>query len=503
VIKTTTVIDTGSDSGGGGGGVVTNHAPLAGAAAHLAATVEDGGPAGATVASLFGHSFDDSADAGSGINTLAGVALSGNAATAAQGTWQYSADAGDHWIDIGAGISDASALVVKSADLLRFLPTVNWHGTPGDLSARLIDGSTSVVTGGSADVSSHGGSSAYSQATVALSTSVASNQYALVFNGTTSQMATVSAPAASFSALTVEVWVQTTKSSGTMGLVDGYTYNYNYLTQDFDARSGYKLEMINGVPRFSVGQGVAGSGKWISAGTDIADGIWHQLAGVYSGSQIKIYVDGTLEGTGQTNYGTSTTITTSATLTVGDDHDPYWGTPSVTSVNGLTTDDRRFSGSLADLSLWTVERAETGADSLASDMSHRLLGTETGLAGFWKMNDVTGGVVADAKAGSTNAGTVTNTTLASQDTLAATPGTTSYKGVVIGYDPEGDPLTYTVSTMPGHGTVSLGTNPTTTDPIPPNAFVYTPNNVGTPQADAFTVTLSDGTHQTTHTVSVS
>lgn len=116
--------------------VVTGSGPVA------IAVTEDSVPAGATALSF--------------------VAVVGNAAVAGQGSWQYLAN-GSSWTDVPAtGLSAASALVLDTATQVRFVPTGDFHGTPGALTLRLADGSANPVTAsGSAsdlkDLSVNGG----------------------------------------------------------------------------------------------------------------------------------------------------------------------------------------------------------------------------------------------------------------------------------------------------------------------------------------------------------
>jgi hypothetical protein len=114
-------------------------APIASGSPSLAAVAEDStDPAGDTVASLFASSFSD-VDS----DTLKAVAITANSAdSSAQGDWQYSSDSGSTWTAIPtSGLSDASALYLTDSTLLRFLPVSDFNGTPGDLTARLIDSS--------------------------------------------------------------------------------------------------------------------------------------------------------------------------------------------------------------------------------------------------------------------------------------------------------------------------------------------------------------------------
>ncbi|WP_162579764.1 cadherin-like domain-containing protein [Variovorax sp. PBS-H4] len=121
----------------------------------LTAGVEDqqGQPApAATAAGLFGGGYADATDNQTGITgggnaatPFGGIAIVGNAATAAQGTWQYSTDSGTSWTAVPAGASDGSAVLLAPDAQLRFVPAANYNGTPGALTVRVSD--TAVVAG--------------------------------------------------------------------------------------------------------------------------------------------------------------------------------------------------------------------------------------------------------------------------------------------------------------------------------------------------------------------
>ena len=128
-------------------------------------------PEGVTVGTLFAPAFDDTRDdvvstGGSVANTLAGVAVVANAATAGQGVWQYSTDGGGQWHDLPA-VSDGSAFLLADDARIRFNPTESFRsGNPGALTVRLIDDSGGDVASGTvADLSAAGavgGDTAYS-----------------------------------------------------------------------------------------------------------------------------------------------------------------------------------------------------------------------------------------------------------------------------------------------------------------------------------------------------
>ncbi|MHA7065521.1 hypothetical protein [Azospirillum argentinense] len=183
-----------------------NGAPVAtGAQAVLTPIAEDSAdPAGASVASLFGGLFSDPTDAvfGSAGNGFAGVAVVGNAATAAQGVWQYWT--GSAWTAVG-DVAEGTALILAADAKLRFLPAANWNGTTPALTVRLIeDGGTPVVTGGRVDLTTGvGGSTVYSAGTIALTGTVTPVNDAPVATGTTTLLPAVAEDAADPSGATV------------------------------------------------------------------------------------------------------------------------------------------------------------------------------------------------------------------------------------------------------------------------------------------------------------
>ncbi|MFN8869310.1 MAG: beta strand repeat-containing protein, partial [Pseudomonadota bacterium] len=155
--------------------VPVNDRPLASGSATLAAIAEDTtAPPGAEVSALFAANFDDDTDLYTA-TALAGIAITANAATAAQGSWQYSADGSTGWTDVPtSGLSDASALVLPASHWLRFVPSTDWTGTPGALTVRLADSSGSPLTlTASADLTGAlGPTDIWSLDTVELGTSV-------------------------------------------------------------------------------------------------------------------------------------------------------------------------------------------------------------------------------------------------------------------------------------------------------------------------------------------
>jgi Ca2+-binding RTX toxin-like protein len=145
-----------------------NDAPTVtgGSAVSLTTIGEDSAPgAGQTISSLFASHFSDAKDqvsGGTSADAFTGVAVTANAATAAQGVYQYFE--GGTWHDLPA-VSTASAFVLDASTLVRFVPAADYSGTAPALTLSLIeDSSGAVTTGASADLTTTGGSTPYSAA---------------------------------------------------------------------------------------------------------------------------------------------------------------------------------------------------------------------------------------------------------------------------------------------------------------------------------------------------
>jgi hypothetical protein len=128
-----------------------NDAPVFVSASNFTSITEDQvGNAGQAVSTLYSNSDVDS-------GAVSGVAIRG--LVSGNGVWQYSIDGGSNWSAVGA-VSDTSALLLRSSDRLRFVPD-GIAADSGSISFYIWD-QTSGSAGGTADVSTRGGSTAYS-----------------------------------------------------------------------------------------------------------------------------------------------------------------------------------------------------------------------------------------------------------------------------------------------------------------------------------------------------
>ncbi|GBR26079.1 hypothetical protein AA0616_3122 [Komagataeibacter nataicola NRIC 0616] len=177
-----------------------NDAPVASGSATLpSADTNSQQVRGDSVSSLFGPTFSDQADqqrsasnpGGSVADQLQGIAIVGNAANpATQGTWQYSTDGGVTWQNVSTSVSATAALVLPASAEMHFAPVIGFTGTPGGLSAALVETNSTLATGTTAQVADVSAmmadeTSHVSQTTVVLNTNVTQQEGNPALSGST------------------------------------------------------------------------------------------------------------------------------------------------------------------------------------------------------------------------------------------------------------------------------------------------------------------------------
>ena len=136
---------------------LTNDAPVldnTGAMIFTTITEDQTANSGNTVASIISSAGGDritDVDAGA----AEGIAVT--ALTSGNGTWEYSVNGGTNWTAVGA-VSDSSALLLRSNDLLRFVPN-GQNATTGEITFRAWDqtGASAGQQGTKVDASTSGG----------------------------------------------------------------------------------------------------------------------------------------------------------------------------------------------------------------------------------------------------------------------------------------------------------------------------------------------------------
>src|SRR5262249_2260740 len=146
-----------------------NDAPTVvnGTSMSLVAIDEDtANPPGTLISGLVGGHFSDALDdqtavGGSSPDAFAGIGITADAATPAEGKWQSLV--GTPWTDIvAASISASTALLLDANTQIRFLPAANFNGTPGALTVHLVEQLGGPITSGTvADLSTTGNATAY------------------------------------------------------------------------------------------------------------------------------------------------------------------------------------------------------------------------------------------------------------------------------------------------------------------------------------------------------
>jgi len=191
----------------------------------------------------------------------------------------------------------------------------------------------------------------------------------LVFSGASTSFIDVGTTATAPAEFTIEAWVyyQSFPSGES-------AYLLSTEVQAAAGSQGFALRANGNKLQLAVGTNTA----WVkvTGSTSLSLNTWYHVAATCSGTEIKLYVNGVLDGTAST----AVVIPSTTNLRIGDS--PSWS-------------GRLFNGMMADLRFWNVVRS---AAEISANMNSSLSGTETGILANWKMDEGTGTTVADVKA---------------------------------------------------------------------------------------------------------
>ncbi|MBN8694904.1 MAG: VCBS repeat-containing protein [Bacteroidetes bacterium] len=180
-------------------------------------------------------------------------------------------------------------------------------------------------------------------------------QTGLAFDGTNDYVSIPNESNFDFtSQMTVEAWIKVNafttafqtivaKGSGTWRIQRYASTNFIEFTVN-----------IGGINRMAIGS------------RNVNDGKWHHIAGVYNGSQVVLYVDGTVD-----SY-------SSATGNI--DQNNY----QMSIGENLQDVGRYFNGQIDEVRVWNYAQP---AGNISSYMNKTLVGNEYGLKGYWKLDD--------------------------------------------------------------------------------------------------------------------
>ena len=180
------------------------------------------------------------------------------------------------------------------------------------------------------------------------------------------------------SAFTVECWLRVTRSVG------GWGYAVH---RSKDATVGSSIYWLGVHGTDSLSYGAAVNGKIALGDTGVAiDAAWHHLAITYDGSSQWVYLDGVQKAGG--TIGAISNQRTNNKIGIGS--------------TSYDIDSRPIGGNIADVRVWNYARS--AAEILAAKDA-QLTGSESGLVGYWPLDEGFGTTVDDASANN-NTGTL-------------------------------------------------------------------------------------------------
>ena len=174
--------------------------------------------------------------------------------------------------------------------------------------------------------------------------------------------------------MTVECWFKTADTNNQKSAAD---FVSRWVTGGIATQAQFMVGMnANGQIYCYTGNTEATIGLGVLSPLTYKDTLWHHAAITFNGSTgtLNLYVDGALiTSTTNVNHGNLSSTSTGLKLIIGSDH---------AGVVASQT-DRQFRGSISDVRIWNVMRSPS---EIADNYRMRLIGNETGLLGYWKLN---------------------------------------------------------------------------------------------------------------------
>lgn len=177
------------------------------------------------------------------------------------------------------------------------------------------------------------------------------------------------------SAMTLEAWVYTTKTSGTQVIMTNDNVG-------FDNGNGYVFSVVNGT---SLDYETNNAGGSITITDALTAGTWQHVAVSSAGTKFNFYVNGDLVGTG-------THTAPSAT-----------GSDLLIGRRGFD-ETSNFEGMIDDVRVWNTTRT---AEDIRANYDQQLAGNETGLQAYYRFDDDSDGTIAEDLTSNNNHGTLT------------------------------------------------------------------------------------------------
>lgn len=222
--------------------------------------------------------------------------------------------------------------------------------------------------------------------------------------------------------ITLEAWVNPAVFQTWDGIV-------GFLQDNGSTEAGWDLELRGGNKfAFTLASQGNGSLTYLETVSTYSTNEWHHIAGVYDGTNMRIYVDGILENVSTAQSGAIDYL--DSWLAIGTYRDD--------------NENNKFQGNIDEVRIWNVARSEA---QIRDMMCQKLNGNEAGLVAYYRMDENQGNVVKD-HAGTNDADFVG---FAATDWMAS--------GAALG---DSSIHTYTAASLtfatPNHGTIT-GDNP--------------------------------------------
>lgn len=228
--------------------------------------------------------------------------------------------------------------------------------------------------------------------------------------------------------MTVECWFKTSNTANQKGLAE---FVSRWITGGSASNSMFLLGMVSTGEITCWLTNASGTFGGTGTTTTYKDAQWHHVAITYNSSTgvASMYIDGTLNNSSTTpSYGLLANNSTLRLIFGSDD--------SGASPNTQT--DRQFRGALSDIRMWNVVRS---AADISNNYRQRLIGNETGLVGYWKLNQ------GYSNGWGSYATALDSTSTRTHGTLIA---------AAFGGNPSGSWITSSLSFLPRISTITLG-----------------------------------------------